>query len=166
MLDLINSKTKTLLKYFPGLRSMTFHICRLIAQIKPYKNATNSYLIKIILFNFKVCFPWVGWFDFQAFFSLARIFLTFICFRSLLITLFHIFLGCSLGKLPLTLKALHSLDQAFSLPLSRPPNHCSLLSCKHYPVLSNFILVLCFSAEMLSSGLTLRINVTTPASFL
>ena len=44
--------------------------------------------------------------DFQAFLSLAIPLLTFLSFKSLLITSFHVFHGCPQGKLPLTLKVL------------------------------------------------------------
>ena len=86
-------------------------------------------------------------------------------FRSLLITSFHVFLGHPLAKLPLTLKVLHLLDQAVSSVLSRWPNHCSLLYCKYSFILINFSLILSFSAEILSSGLTLHIHLTFLSSF-
>ena len=48
---------------------------------------------------------WMGWAvsyeDFQAFLPLAMSLLTFLFFRSLLITSFHVFLGCPMEKLPL-----------------------------------------------------------------
>ena len=74
---------------------------------------------------------WVGWFlmkDFQVFLSLAMSLLTFLSFRSLLITSFYVFLGRPLGKLLLTSKVLHLLDEALSSILSRCPNYCSRLS--------------------------------------
>ena len=58
---------------------------------------------------------------------------------------------------PVTLKVLHLLDQALSSILSRKPNHCSLLSCKHPLMLFNFSLVLSSSAEIFSSGLKLQL---------
>ena len=54
----------------------------------------------------------------------------------------------------------------YSSILSTRPNHRSLLSCKHSLVLFNFGLVLRFSAEILSSALTLHIHLTTLLSFL
>ena len=48
----------------------------------------------------------------QAFLSLAMSFLTFLSFRSLLITSLHVFLGCPLGEQLLTLKIVQLLDQA------------------------------------------------------
>lgn len=146
---------------------MKSHIYRLILKIKITQcRQWLSYCNNFI--RFKVCFPfpWVGRYDFQGFMSLATILPPFICFRPFLITFFHIFLGCSLAKLLVTLKVLHSLDQAFSSTLSRWPNHRSPLSCKHYLALSDFILVLRSSAEMLSSGLTMLIDLTIAASFL
>ena len=111
---------------------------------------------------------WIGQFlmkDFQAFLSLAMTLLTFLSFRSLLITLFHVFLGHSLGKLPITLKFLHLLDETHSSILSRWPNHCSLLSFSHSLMLFNFSLVLSSSAEILSSDRALLIQVIILASF-
>lgn len=117
---------------------MKSHIYRLILKIKITQcRQWLSYCNNFI--RFKVCFPfpWVGRYDFQGFMSLATILPTFICFRPLRITFFHIFLGCSLAKLLVTLKVLHSLDQAFSSTLSRWPNHRSPLSCKHSLALSD-----------------------------
>ena len=74
---------------------------------------------------------WVGRFlmkDFQVFLSLAMSVLTFLSFRSLLITSFYVFLGRPLGKLLPTSKVLHLLDEALSSILSRCPNYCSRLS--------------------------------------
>ena len=98
---------------------------------------------------------WVGQFlmkDFQAFLSFARSLLTFLSFRSLLITLLDVFLGRSLGTLTLTLKAFHALNRVFSSILSRWPNSCILISCKHSLMLLIFSLVVSSSAEVLSSG--------------
>ena len=109
---------------------------------------------------------WIGRFlmkDFHTFLSLAMSLLTFLSFRSLLITSFQIFLGHPLWKLPL--KILHLLNQALSSILSRWPNHCSLRPCKHSLVLFSFSLVFRSSEEILSSGLTLQINLAIPASF-
>ena len=92
--------------------------------------------------------------------------LTLLSFRSLLNTVFHVSLGRPLGKLPLTLKVLHLLDQTLSSILSRWLNHCSLLSCKHSLMLLNFSLVLNSSAEILSSDLALHTYLTIFASFL
>ena len=104
--------------------------------------------------------------DFQAFLSLGRSFLTFLSFRSLLNTSFHVFVGCPLRKLPLTLKVLHVLDKAFSSIPSRWPNHCSLLSCKHFLMLFDISLILSSVAEILSPGRTLHIYLTIIALFL
>ena len=109
---------------------------------------------------------WIGRFlmkDFHTFLSLAMSLLTFLSFRSFLITSFHIFLGHPLWILPL--KIIHLLNQALSSILSRWPNHCSLLPCKHSLVLFSFSLVFRSSEEILSSGLTLHINLAIPASF-
>ena len=67
---------------------------------------------------FHACMGWIVSYDLQVFLSLARSFQTFLSFRSLLITLFHVFQGCPLGKLSLTLKVLHFLDHVFSSILS------------------------------------------------
>ena len=72
--------------------------------------------------HFNVCFPCLYRFDcfftkdFQRFLTLARSFLTFLSFKSPLITAFHSmsFPGRPLGKPPLTSKVLHVLDQALS----------------------------------------------------
>ena len=98
---------------------------------------------------------WTVLSDFQTFLLLAKSLLTLLSFISHLITTFHVFLGCHLRKLPLTLKVLYLRDQAFSSILSSRPNHCSLLSCKHCFMLFNFSLVL-----------TLLIYLTILASFL
>ena len=90
--------------------------------------------------------------------------LTFLSFRLLLITSFHVFLGRPLGKL--SLKVLHLLGQALSFTLSRWVNHCRLLSCKHSSKLFNFYLVLRSAAEITYSGLMLDIHLTILASFL
>ena len=92
--------------------------------------------------------------------------LTFFSFISLLITSSDVFLGLPLGKLRLTLKVLHLLDEALSSTLSRCPNHCSCLSCKHSLTLFNFSIVLISSAEILFSGLSLHIYFAILASFL
>ena len=92
--------------------------------------------------------------------------LTFLSFRLLLITSFHVFLGRPLGKLSLTLKVLHLLGQALSFTLSRWVNHCRLLSCKHSSKLFTFCLVLRSVAEIIYSGLMLDIHLTILASFL
>ena len=70
------------------------------------------------------------------------------------------------GKLPLALKVLHLLDQAVTSFQSRRQNHCSLLFCKHSPILFNFSLGVSFSTEILSSGLTVNIHLTILSSFL
>ena len=65
-------------------------------------------------FNMFFMLPWVGQFlmkDFQTFLPLIMFLLTFLSFKSLLMTSFHVFLG---RPLPLTLKVPHLLDQAFS----------------------------------------------------
>ena len=65
-------------------------------------------------FNMFFMLPWVGQFlmkDFQTFLPLIMFLLTFLSFKSLLMTSFHVFLG---RPLPLTLKVSHLLDQAFS----------------------------------------------------
>ena len=98
-------------------------------------------------------------------FSYALV-LTFLSFKWLLITAFHVFLGHSLGKLTLTLKVLHLLDQELSSILSRWSHHCSLPPCKHSLMLFNFSLILIFSEEILSSGLTLQVHLTIHTSFL
>ena len=79
--------------------------------------------------------------------------LTFLSFRSLLITLFHSFLGRPLTKLLVTLMFPHLLDQTLSSIPARWPNHCSLLSCRH-------------SLMLLYLGLTLHIYLTILASFI
>ena len=104
--------------------------------------------------------------DFQAFLSLNKSLLNFFSFRLCLITSFHVFLGCPQRKLSLTSKVVHLLDQAFSPILSRLPNHCSPLSCKHCFELFSFSLVLSSSADLLSFDLTLLIHLTILASFL
>ena len=65
-------------------------------------------------FNMFFMLPWVGQFlmkDFQTFLPLIMFLLTFLSFKSLLMTSFHVFLG---RPLPLTLKVPHLLDQVFS----------------------------------------------------
>ena len=104
--------------------------------------------------------------DFQVHLSLAMTLLTLLSFRQLPITSSHVFLGYALEKLLLTLKILYSLDEALSSILSRWPNYCSLLSCKHSLVLSDFILVINSSVEVLSSLLTLHIFLTILKSFI
>ena len=108
---------------------------------------------------------WTVLLDFQAFLSLAKSLLNFFSFRLCLITSFDVFLGCPQRKLPLTLKVVHLLDQAFSSIPSRWPNHCSPLSCKHCFVLFSFSLVLSSSSELLSVDLTLLVHLTILASF-
>ena len=100
---------------------------------------------------------WIGQFlvnDIQAFLSLARSMLTFLPFRSLLITSFHVFLGRPLGKLPLIFRVLHKPDHTFCCFLSRWQNHCSLLSHKHSLMLFTFSPVVTSYAEIQSSGQT------------
>ena len=57
------------------------------------------------------------------------------------------------------------VDQDLSSILSRWPNHCGPLSCKHFLILFNFSLVLS-SFKIISSDLTLHIHLTTLALFL
>ena len=97
---------------------------------------------------------------------MARSLLTSLSLRSLLFTLFHVFLGLPLVRLSLTLKVLHVLDQGFSSILSKRPKHCSLLSCKNSFMLFNFSLVLSFSAEILLPDLALDIHLTILTSFI
>lgn len=104
--------------------------------------------------------------DLLAFLSLVMSWLTFLSFISLLIAPFHVFFGRPLRKLPLTLKVLYLVDQAFSSILFRWPNHCSLLSSKHSPMLFNLTLALIYSEEIPSSGQTFHIHLTIFASFL
>ena len=101
---------------------------------------------------------------FQPFPSSFRSLLTFLSSRSLLITSFHVFLS-GLGNLPLILKVQRLPDQALSLILSRLPNHCSLLTCKHSLILFSFRLVLSSSLEILSSGLPLHFHLNMLVSF-
>ena len=111
----------------------------------------------------------MGWtvsYDRLSSISLLSCLLTFVSFRSFLITSFHVFLGHPLGKLALALKILHLLDQLLSSILSRLSNHCIVLSCKHSLMLFNFSLVLSSSAEILSSDLTLHNHLTILAPFL
>ena len=54
----------------------------------------------------------------QAFLSLVMSFLTFLSFRSLLITSFHVFFGRPLGKLLLILKIIQLLDQTSLIEFS------------------------------------------------
>ena len=128
-------------------------------SIKCKKSAASSWYLFYRLF---FMFAWDGQFlmkGFQAFLSLIRSLLTSNSFWRLLILLFHIFLGPSLGKVPLTLKVQHILDQSCSSILSRWPNHYILLSCKHTS-LFNFNLFLSSSVEVLSSSLTVHIYLT------
>ena len=110
---------------------------------------------------------WVRWFlmkEFQTFLFLAMSFSAFLSLRLLQITSFLVFQGRHLGELLLTLKFLYLLEQAFSFILSGWLNHCSLLSCKHsfIPPLS---LVLSSSSGIISSCLTLHVNLIILASF-
>ena len=108
------------------------------------------------------CFIWFHMKHFQAFLSLAMSLLTFLSFRLLLITSFHVFYGCPLGKRFRLWRFYIYWAKYF---LSRWPNHCSLLSSKHSLMLFNFSLVLSSSAEILS-GLMLFVHLTILASFL
>ena len=58
------------------------------------------------------------------------------------------------------------LYEAFSSIFSGWINNCSLLSSKHFLMLFNFCLVLTFSAEIISWGLALPINLTILVSVL
>ena len=119
-------------------------------------------------FNMFFMLPWVGQFlmkDFQAFLLLIMFLLTFLSFKSLLMTSFHVFLGRPLEKLPLTLKVPHLLDQALSSILYIWPNHCIFLSWKHSLMIFNFNGVRNFSAEILSLDETLQIRLTFLVSF-
>ena len=114
--------------------------------------------------------PWVGRFLMKtssiSVFNYVLADFPFLSFRSLLLTSFHVFLGCPMGKLPLTLMVLHLLDEAFTSILSKWPKQCSFLSCKYFLMLFNFSLVLSSSAKILSSGLMLHIYLTILALFL
>ena len=99
---------------------------------------------------------WAVLYERPASLSLSISLQTFHPFRSLLITSYHVFSGCSLWRLLLILKILHLLYQALTSIHSRAPNHCSLLSCKHSLMLFSFSLVLSSSIETLSSDLTLH----------
>ena len=87
-------------------------------------------------------------------------------FRSILNNSGHVFLNSPLGKLLLTLKVVPSSNLALSSILSRWPNQCSFLSCKHSFMFFNFNLVLIPSATILFTGLMLHIHLAILASFL
>ena len=110
---------------------------------------------------FHLCMDWtVSYERLPSNLSSAKSLQTFFSFGSLLVTPFHIFLSHLLRKLPLTLKVLHWLNQAFSSIFSKWPKLCNILSCKHSLVLFNFSLVLSSLREILRSGLILHIHLT------
>ena len=94
-----------------------------VMNIRQYVLASNHH--HYISFNLFSLFAWVGWFfmDFETLLSFTRSLLTFFCFRSFLITPFHVFWGLLLGKVPLSLKVLYLLDKTLSCISSRWPNH-------------------------------------------
>ena len=121
------------------------------------QNFTNGFGVSIVDFHhyrhhnirFNVFFTlaWVNGFLWKTFKSWTWFLLTLRSFSQLLITSFLVFLCIPLGKVPLILKVLQLLVQAFSFILSTWPNHCSPLSCKHFFMLFNFSLALNSSGE-------------------
>ena len=118
-------------------------------------------IIKFVLISvFNACMGWLDSYVKLPSISVFGYILADFPFFQITFDHFHVFLGQSLGKLPLTLKVLHLLDQALSSIQSRWPNNSILLSCKHFHILFNFSLIGSSSAQLLFSDLMLDIHLT------
>ena len=105
----------------------------------------NNWHTKFVILDVKFRFTWVE---------------SDLCWN---IVKFQIIMTRALASLfgKLTLKVLRFLGQALSFILSRYPNHSTLSFWKHSFMPFNFSLVLSFSVEILSSGLTFKIHLIT-----
>ena len=141
---------------------LLFYFCHVFVGLRILAIEFNFFIVIFVLpFVSHACMGWTVSYESSKHLSLAMSLLTFLSFRLLLNTSFHVALGHPAGKLPLSLKVPCSLDQALSSLFYRSPNHCSVLSNKHSVMLFNFSLVISSSLGILSSLLTLHIQLTT-----